>query len=165
MQLSLVMVCSYVLSKTLSMMREKVKKIRSTTILFRIVVVLKILQHWKWNSFVHLLVFYAVTSMFVHGADYMLKISFDFSIVGPTRCTFVLSLLWIISLYMFRALLAHLQEVLHKQQLVYCMCIMSAGCYQGWNTKSASCWSSYTDIFMMHSKQNIKLQLLKIFFF
>jgi hypothetical protein len=35
----------------------------------------------------------------------------------------VFSLLWTNSLYMFRALLDHLQEVLHKQ-LVYCMCIM-----------------------------------------
>jgi hypothetical protein len=34
---------------------------------------------------------------------------------------------------MFRALLAHLQEALHKQQLVYCVRIMSAGCYQGWS--------------------------------
>jgi arginine/lysine/ornithine decarboxylase len=33
---------------------------------------------------------------------------------------------------MFRALLAHLQEALHKQ-LVYCVRIMSAGCYQGWS--------------------------------
>jgi hypothetical protein len=37
---------------------------------------------------------------------------------------------------MFRALLAHLQVVLHKQQLVYCMRIMSAGCYQGWSVYS-----------------------------
>jgi hypothetical protein len=36
----------------------------------------------------------------------------------------VFSLLWTNSLYMFRALLDHLQEVLHKQQMVYCMCIM-----------------------------------------
>jgi hypothetical protein len=35
----------------------------------------------------------------------------------------VFNLLWISSLYMFRALLAYLQEVLHKQQLVYCVCV------------------------------------------
>jgi hypothetical protein len=29
---------------------------------------------------------------------------------------------------MFGALLAHLQEVLHKRQLVYCVRIMSVGC-------------------------------------
>jgi hypothetical protein len=29
---------------------------------------------------------------------------------------------------MFRALLAHLQEALHKQYLVYCMRVMSVGC-------------------------------------
>jgi hypothetical protein len=34
---------------------------------------------------------------------------------------------------MFRALLAHLQEALHKQQLVFCVRDMSVGCYQGWN--------------------------------
>jgi hypothetical protein len=33
---------------------------------------------------------------------------------------------------MFRALLAHLQEALHKQ-LVYFVRIVSAGCYQGWS--------------------------------
>jgi hypothetical protein len=30
---------------------------------------------------------------------------------------------------MFRALLAHLQEVLHKQQLVYCVSVTSVGCF------------------------------------
>jgi hypothetical protein len=34
---------------------------------------------------------------------------------------------------MFQALLAHLQEALHKQQLVYCVRVMSVGCYHGWN--------------------------------
>jgi hypothetical protein len=72
-QFGLMMDCGHVLSRTLSMMWEKVKKMRSTAILFRMVVILKILQHWKWNSFVPLLVFYVVTSIFIHGADYMLK--------------------------------------------------------------------------------------------
>jgi hypothetical protein len=31
---------------------------------------------------------------------------------------------------MFRALLAHLQEALHKEQLVYYVCVTSVGCYQ-----------------------------------
>jgi hypothetical protein len=31
-------------------------------------------------------------------------------------------------LYMFRALLAHLQEALHKQHLVYCVRVMSFDC-------------------------------------
>jgi hypothetical protein len=35
--------------------------------------------------------------------------------------------------YMFRALRAHLQEALHKQQLVYCVRIMLVGCYQDWS--------------------------------
>jgi hypothetical protein len=34
---------------------------------------------------------------------------------------------------MFRALLAHLQEVLHKQQMVYCVHGMSVGCCQDWS--------------------------------
>jgi hypothetical protein len=34
---------------------------------------------------------------------------------------------------MFRALLAHLQEALHKQQLVYCVRVMSVVCYQIWS--------------------------------
>jgi hypothetical protein len=34
---------------------------------------------------------------------------------------------------MFRALLANLQEALHKHQLVYCLRVMSVGCHQDWN--------------------------------
>jgi hypothetical protein len=34
---------------------------------------------------------------------------------------------------MFRALLAHPEEVLHKRQLVYCVRVMSVGCYQDWS--------------------------------
>jgi hypothetical protein len=34
---------------------------------------------------------------------------------------------------MFRALFAHFQEVMHKQHLVYCVRVISAGCYQGWS--------------------------------
>jgi hypothetical protein len=34
---------------------------------------------------------------------------------------------------MFRALLAHPQEVLHKQQPVYCVRVVSVGCHQGWS--------------------------------
>jgi hypothetical protein len=38
---------------------------------------------------------------------------------------FLFNLLTIKCLYMFEALLAHLQETLHKQHLVYCMGVMS----------------------------------------
>jgi hypothetical protein len=38
---------------------------------------------------------------------------------------------------MFRALLAHLHEALHKQHLVYCVLVMSVGCYQ-WNSNLGS---------------------------
>jgi hypothetical protein len=34
---------------------------------------------------------------------------------------------------MFPALLAHLQEALHKRHLVYCVRVMSVGCYQDWS--------------------------------
>jgi hypothetical protein len=57
----------------------------------------------------------------------------NFSTVKPTRCNFVFSLLWINSIYMFQALLAYHQEALHKQQLVYCVGMVSAGCYQSWS--------------------------------
>jgi hypothetical protein len=48
---------------------------------------------------------------------------------------FSFNLLRIKGLYMFRALLGHLQEALHKRHLVYCVRVMSVGCccYQGWN--------------------------------
>jgi hypothetical protein len=46
---------------------------------------------------------------------------------------FLFNLLRIKGLYMFRALLAHPQESLHKQHLVYCVRVMSVGCYHGWS--------------------------------
>jgi hypothetical protein len=41
---------------------------------------------------------------------------------------FIFRLLRIKVLYMFRALLAHPQEALHKRHLVYCVSVMSVGC-------------------------------------
>jgi hypothetical protein len=41
---------------------------------------------------------------------------------------YLFNLLRIKGLYMFRALLAHPQEVLHKRHLVYCVRVMSVGC-------------------------------------
>jgi hypothetical protein len=41
---------------------------------------------------------------------------------------FLFSLLRIKGLYMFQALLAHPQEALQKQHLVYCVRLMSVGC-------------------------------------
>jgi hypothetical protein len=38
---------------------------------------------------------------------------------------------------MFRALLAHPQEVLNKRHLVYCVRVMSVGCYQYWSGTGA----------------------------
>jgi hypothetical protein len=34
---------------------------------------------------------------------------------------------------MFRALVSHPQEALHKRHLVYCVRVESVGCYQDWN--------------------------------
>jgi hypothetical protein len=41
---------------------------------------------------------------------------------------FLFNLLRIKDLYMFRALLAHPREALHKRHLVYCVRVMSVGC-------------------------------------
>jgi hypothetical protein len=41
---------------------------------------------------------------------------------------FLFNLLRIKGLYMFRALLAHPQEALHKRYLIYCVRVMSVGC-------------------------------------
>jgi hypothetical protein len=41
---------------------------------------------------------------------------------------FLSNLLRIMGLYMFRALLVHPQEVLHKRHLVCCVRVMSVGC-------------------------------------
>jgi hypothetical protein len=43
------------------------------------------------------------------------------------------SLLRIKGLYMFRALLANPQEAIHKRHLVYCVRVVSVGCYQDWS--------------------------------
>jgi hypothetical protein len=46
---------------------------------------------------------------------------------------FLFNLLRIKGLYIFRALLAHTEEALHKRHLVYCVRFMSDSCYQGWS--------------------------------
>jgi hypothetical protein len=62
---------------------------------------------------------------------------------------FLFSLLRIKGLYMFRALLPHPQEALHKQHLVYCMRVMSVGCYQGWNgTEFGTTYAMYQVLFV-----------------
>jgi FtsH-binding integral membrane protein len=65
-----------------------------------------------WMLFIHVLIPTICSCILIHAM---------FRIAGPTGCTFVFSLLGINSLYMFRALFAHLQEALHKQHLVYCV--------------------------------------------
>jgi hypothetical protein len=47
---------------------------------------------------------------------------------GPVKeCNGVALPLRMKGFYMFRALLAHLQEALHKRHSVYCVCVMSIG--------------------------------------
>jgi hypothetical protein len=47
---------------------------------------------------------------------------------------FLFSLLRIKCLYMFRALLVHPQEALHKQHLIYSVRVMSVGCNLDWRS-------------------------------
>jgi hypothetical protein len=56
-------------------------------------------------------------------------------------------------LYMFRALVAHLQEALHKRHFVYCMRVMSVGCTRiGVNSNPAANWhNTQTPIFVYPS--------------
>jgi hypothetical protein len=100
------------------------------------------------------------------------------------------SLLRTNSLHMFRALLSHPQESLHKRHLVYCLRVISVGCTTrtqftksglgsapwGWASndrnmlrplilvkwiKSASRWFHYTDIrTMVHGQQTIKFDMV-----
>jgi hypothetical protein len=75
-----------------------------------------------------------MTEINSHGHGVHLKMLKKFSIiVKPTRCISVFNLLWVNSLYMCRALLAQLKEQLQKWQLVYCVRVMTVGCYQDWS--------------------------------
>jgi hypothetical protein len=51
---------------------------------------------------------------------------------------------------MFPALLAHLQEALHKQQLVFCVHIMSVVYYQDWSG------TSFTPILVAANRQHAR---------
>jgi hypothetical protein len=63
--------------------------------------------------------------------DIQSSIAFQYSETNVMLPLF--SSLRIKGLYMFRALLAHLQEALHNEHLVYCVRVMSVGCYQDWS--------------------------------
>jgi hypothetical protein len=84
-------------------------------------------------------------SRFWHKGDDTFYLMFRWSCIVVYLCSknqrdalFVFDLLWINGLYMFRALLTHLQEALHKQQLVFCVRIMSVFCYQDWSSLKMS---------------------------
>jgi hypothetical protein len=49
---------------------------------------------------------------------------------------------------MFRALLAHIQEALRKQQLVDCVRAMSVGCDQRWSQPTRNTHSVYQLLFV-----------------
>jgi hypothetical protein len=61
-----------------------------------------------------------------HGEDQMTVHIFQNSETNVMH--FFLNLLRIKGLYIFRALLAHPQEVLHKRHLLYCVRVVSVGC-------------------------------------
>jgi hypothetical protein len=73
-----------------------------------------LLHYWRWNRWADLQRWYPAEELC------------NISIVMH----FLFNLLRIKGLYMFRALLAHLQEVLNKRDLVYCVRVMSVGCDQ-----------------------------------
>jgi hypothetical protein len=52
----------------------------------------------------------------------------EYQSIKPNAMHFLFNLLTIKGLYMFRALLAHLQEALHERRLVYCVRVMSVDC-------------------------------------
>jgi hypothetical protein len=62
------------------------------------------------------------------------------SIMRTTWNTFLINLLGISSLYMFRAVLAHPQEALNKRHLVYCVRVMSVGCTR---IETSTCFEHY----------------------
>jgi hypothetical protein len=70
---------------------------------------------------------------------------------------FLFSLLRMKVLYMFRALLAHPQEALHKRHLVYCVHVTSVGCTSiGVEIHSNSvCLSIYLSIYHCCTSQKI----------
>jgi hypothetical protein len=72
---------------------------------------------------------------------------------------FLLNLLRIKGLYMFRALLAHPRKALHKWYLVYCVCVMSVGCTR--IEIVLTLVSLYWDT-VMHGQQNITFALLVV---
>jgi hypothetical protein len=64
----------------------------------------------------------------LNSSHFTQKTSFLFQYNETNLMHFLFSLLRIKCLYMFRALLEHPQEALHKRHLVYCVSVMSVGC-------------------------------------
>jgi hypothetical protein len=58
---------------------------------------------------------------------------------------------------MFRVLLAHLQEALHKQ-LVHCVRVRSAGCYRGWSATlyTIYIYTIYFTVLIYYNARSIK---------
>jgi hypothetical protein len=62
---------------------------------------------------------------------------------------FLFNLLRIKGLYMFRTLLAHLQEALHQLYLVYCVHVMSVGCTSSTPILVAANWHNTHTIYQV----------------
>jgi hypothetical protein len=66
-------------------------------------------------------------------------------------------LLRIKSLYMFRALIAHPQEALHKRHLVYCVRIMSVGCSTTAVSLQSCTYNRHMSAFLPNKLKKIKI--------
>jgi hypothetical protein len=72
---------------------------------------------------------------------------------------FLFNLLRVKGLYMFRALLAQPQVPLHKKHLVYCVRVMSVGCYQGCSSNPSAVCAAYPE------DQQVMLQICRCSWF
>jgi hypothetical protein len=108
------------------------------------------LNYYMWCISVHLRKNGTVFSLFVTSCQY-----------NETNVMyFSFSLLRIKGLYMFRSLLAHSQEMLHKRHLVHCLRVMSVGCYQDWSGTGIRDTSS-TPILVQQSNDITRSQYTK----
>jgi hypothetical protein len=109
----------------------------TTCIWWRTLIAIKLFFYQIWNR-----------RRYAVSASNLAKITRDISIVKPKWGTFLFNLLKIKGLYMFRALLAHPQEVLHKRHLVYCVRVLSVDCYQDWSGTGVSDTDQIPQIFI-----------------
>jgi hypothetical protein len=87
---------------------------------------LRLLDSWKWKSCSSRNVFKELTNNLMFCWSCIRVHIYRYSETNVMH--FLLNFLRIKGLYTFRALLAHLQQALHKRHLVYCVRVMSVGC-------------------------------------